>query len=55
MTNFVSHIRDAMAKRAQYARTLAELEKLPEATAQDIGISSSDAARQVAHRSVYGY
>ena len=54
MTHLIAQIRDAMAKRAQYKRTVAELANLPADIARDVGITTQS-ARQVAHRSVYGF
>ena len=53
MTTFET-LRDALAKRASYRRTLNEIRQLPvELAIEDMGINPYD-AKTIAHRAVYG-
>ena len=53
MTTF-STIRDAIAKRALYRRTIREIEALPADLAiEDLGLVPSE-AKSIAHAAVYG-
>lgn len=50
---FISRLRLAARKRAEYHRTVAELRRLPIDTALDLDIYRGDAER-IASRAVYG-
>ena len=50
----ISAIREAIAKRALYNRTVREIEALPiELAIEDLGIYPAD-AKSIAHAAVYG-
>jgi uncharacterized protein YjiS (DUF1127 family) len=53
MTTFIHSIARAVAKRAEYNRTVAALRNLPPDVAHDLDIYPIDAER-IAHRAVYG-
>lgn len=46
-------LRSAVEKRSSYYRTVREIENMPLAVAQDLGIFHED-ARKIAQRAVYG-
>ena len=49
----LSTVRNAVAKRANYRRTKAELQNMPIATAIDLGLFKEDAGK-TAYQAVYG-
>lgn len=53
MTSILSRMKTAASKRADYRRTLAELNTMDDATARDLNLSRYDFA-QIAHSDVYG-
>ncbi|MGX9354403.1 hypothetical protein ACS3SW_04350 [Roseobacteraceae bacterium S113] len=53
MAHFMSSLRDRLAKRAAYQRTVEEIRKMPLDTALDLDIYRDD-AEQIAYRTVYG-
>ncbi|SDX51561.1 hypothetical protein [Roseicitreum antarcticum] len=54
MTMLLAELQSRIAKRAAYARTVAEIEKMPTSTAIDLGLFKDD-AQQIAQRAVYGH
>ena len=53
MTNILTKLREAAQKRAQYHRTVAEIERMPLEIALDLDIFPGDAHR-IAQQAVYG-
>ena len=53
MTTLLSQIQDRLRKRAAYARTKAELSRMPLEVAIDLDIYKPDAAK-IAEEAVYG-
>ena len=53
MTHFATRLRERMNRRSAYARTVAEIERMPLDIALDLNIDRADAHR-IAARAVYG-
>ena len=53
MTHLAARLRDRLARRRAYARTRAEIERMPLDVALDLDIDRAD-ARRIAARAVYG-
>lgn len=53
MTNMLSDLRNVVAKRVAYNRTVREISAMPTSTAIDLGIFAED-AHKIARRAVYG-
>ncbi|SEW15528.1 hypothetical protein SAMN04488515_1312 [Cognatiyoonia koreensis] len=49
----LSTVKTAVEKRAKYLRTKAELQRMPQEVAIDLGIFREDAGK-IAYRAVYG-
>lgn len=49
----MNRLKNAVEKRSCYNRTVREIENMPLAVAQDLGIFHED-ARKIARRAVYG-
>lgn len=53
MPAFVKSLKDHMARRAHYGRTLAELRRMDRAVMKDLDLRPED-LRGLAHKAVYG-
>lgn len=54
MTSLLAELQSRIAKRAAYAKTVAEIENMPTATAIDLGLFKADASK-IAQKAVYGH